>query len=137
MTAALVKPVSRWALRQTKRLVLADRWGVSPTRASHKVTSGDAVAENNALIAHPEIDGAAILASNMAAYEMRQFLEVRTCPSKMRARLDVLLANEHRREAEQNAALQSRKDVVASCLSHIATLLEIVVLWSLLGLEDA
>lgn len=128
-------PAARWALRRIERKVLAAWWGVSPTRVSHRTREGDnPLTEVCALIEHAKADGSAIVAAVLEAYERRFLDEPR---AKLEARLAHLMSQEHTLESHQNRALQSGKAVNDALRSHVAALLEIVALRTVLGLEDA
>lgn len=125
---------STWALRQTARQVLAAWWGVSPTRVSHRTREGEnSLAEVCALVEHEKVDGGAIVTAVLEAYERRFLREPR---AKLEARLAHLMDQEHTLEARQNKALQSGENVGDALRSHIAALLEIAALRTVLGLED-
>lgn len=127
-------PSAGWALRRTARKVLASWWGVSPSRVSHKARDGqNCVAEACALVEHEQMDGGAIVVAVLEAYERRFLKEPR---AKLEARLAHLMANEHSREAEQNAALMSGRGVNDALRSHVAALLEIAAIRTVLGLEE-
>lgn len=129
-----VRPAARWGLRRTKRHFLAAWYGISESRVSHRSSDGNnSLADILALVAHPDIDGAAIVTAVLEAYEQRFLQED---PAKLRARLDVLLSQEHDREARQNRALQAGGPKVNDAIrDHVAALIEIAALRSVLGLE--
>lgn len=133
MLHARAVPSSRWALRRTTRDFLAKWWGVSPSRVSHRAKDGDnPLAEVCALVEHEQVDGAAIVAAVLEAYERRFLREPR---AKLEARLCALMDQEHQYEAAQNKALMRGAQVNDALRSHIAALLEIAALRTVLGLE--
>lgn len=116
----------RWALRRTRRSVLAAWWGVSETRVSHRLTEGEtALAEVLDMVEDPDVDGQAIVAAVLEALERRYMREAKEDRAAFDARLALLLAREHDREAAQNRALQTGENEEEACLSHASDLIEI------------
>ena len=115
--------------------MLAKFWGVSPTRVSHRTREGDnALTEVCALVEHPQVDSSAIVACVLEAYERKALSGVER--TKLVARLDALLMQEHTIEARQNRALQSRQGMATAVREHQAALCEIAALLTVLGMGD-
>lgn len=126
-----------WAAARTPSRVLAEHFGVSESRARHYRTDDQAgpVTTLCDMIADPAVDGAAILAAAIEAFEER-FVYAPT--EELKARLKHLReVIEHRAQAEQDRAVMVRDRCRAeACRNHAAVLLEMAVLEELLGIEE-
>jgi len=130
-----VRPAAAWALRRTKRKTLCELLEItSETRLSHRTTDGtNPLAKVLELVAHPDVDGSAIVVAVLEVFEQRFLNED---PVKLHERLSYLLSKEHDREAAQNRALQMGGPKVNDAIrDHVAALIEIAALRSVLGLE--
>jgi hypothetical protein len=127
-------PRARWALKQTRRGVLASIFEVDETRVSHRMRDGDnCAADFYAVLADPLVDAAPLMAGAFESYEERL---LQAEPAVLRARLDYLMLHEHDREARQNRALMQGRIVSSEVRAHHSALGEMLAIGGVLGMEE-
>lgn len=138
--AARAHDAARFPLSRTPSPVLAEHFGVSPSRARRLRAEGpeNPVSIFLGLVEDPDVRNAPdYVASALEALERRYIREAQANPQALRARLVVLMSEEHTVEAGQNRALQSEQGVDDALLTHASKLIEIVAIRRALGMEDA
>ena len=126
-----------WSLERTPSRVLGRHWGVHPSRARHRRHDGDnCVTDTLALIRDPLVDGPAIVAVVLEAFEDRCLAECGADRARLEARLRHLTHEaEHLAQAKQDRALMVGEGVFDAALHHASVLLEIVTLRLALGAD--
>lgn len=130
---------ARWALRQMGSSYLAERWGVSASRARHLKADDvedTALCEVLSMILDPRSDGEAVVVSALESLEHRYVIEREADRRKLEAELTALIDSLEDLEADERRAWRKNEGIDRAMLAAMKAKMKILALRKNLGLSE-